>query len=141
MCNRFTYHYIHYVIINMICVTVLIISNIISNIISISKLSNSLPLPLPFLPFYFFSLLLFFIFGQCELCIYLVFGTFFDLLLILLFKPFNIVDIIFNYFGFVKGLGVRHGIIADWWLGTLATGLVFSQGKPVSTSLTAVSQQ
>src|SRR6266536_1451761 len=51
----------------MICITVLIISNIISNIISISKLSNSLllflftlislyssPLLLPFLPFYFF---------------------------------------------------------------------------------------
>ena len=64
MCNRSTYHYIHYVIINMICVIVLIISNIISNIISISKLSNSLLLPLPFLPFYFFSLLLFIIWKE-----------------------------------------------------------------------------
>ncbi len=66
--------------------------------------------------------------GQWELWIDLVFGTFWDLFGIFLFKPFNIVDIIFNYFGFVKGLGVRHGIIAGWWLGTLATGLVFSPG-------------
>ena len=53
---------------------------------------------------------------------------FWDFFGIFLFKPFNIVDIIFNYFGFVKGLGVRHGIIAGWWLGTLAAGLVFSPG-------------
>ena len=66
--------------------------------------------------------------GQWELWIVLVFGTFWDLFGIFLFKPFNIVDIIFNYFGLVKGLGVRHGIIAGWWLGTLATGLVFSPG-------------
>jgi hypothetical protein len=55
-------------------------------------------------------------------------GLFWDFFGIFLFKPFNIVDIIFNYFGFVKGLGVRHGIIAGWWLGTLAAGLVFSPG-------------
>jgi hypothetical protein len=66
--------------------------------------------------------------GQWELWIDLVFRTFWDFFGIFLFKPFNIVDIIFNYFGLVKGLEVRHGIIAGWWLGTLATGLVFSPG-------------